>query len=309
MAGHDWETGVVHQNAVRAAEDPRTMAYVGDVASGATMGSMPVLGTAGIAQVAPGGTYTGLTRPEGAEDGEPFAFHGDHGRNLVRVIPADHLQAQAAVERMSALHVRRLAVVGDGETYTDGFARMVARRARSRGIEVVRARFDPHRLSTIRELAERVRRFRADALFFGGPWQNRGVALWGRVHRASPRTWLIGSDALADPLFTRSVLRSSRARTILFSPEVPPPAGFARRFRERFGHDPHPLAWFGHEAMRRALLAVAAANGSRLAVVNELFRAPGIDRHGDVTSGRFVRYRADREGRLRITEVVVVSAG
>lgn len=307
MAGHDWEVGQVTDNARRAAADPRTMAYVGDAATGATATSMPILGTAGIAQVAPAGTYTGLTRAEGAAAGEPAAFRGEHGVNLVRVMPADHLLARAAVKWMRALDTRRLMVVGDGEPFGDGVARMVSRRATAAGIQVTEMKIDPHRLATIRDVADGVRTFRSDTLFYGGPWQNRAVALWGRVNRARPATRLMGTDQLAEAAFTREIFESARPRTLLLSPEVPPPADFAARFRDRFGHHPHPLAWFGHEAMRRALSAVAAARGSRLAVINELFMAPGIDRHGDAVRGRYLKYRVGPQGLLRSAGVLVVS--
>lgn len=307
MADHGWEAGQVAANARRAADDPISLAYVGEVASGATAVSMRILGTAQLAQVAPAGTYTGLTRAEGAGPGEPEAFRGEQGVNLVRVIPADHLLASAVVEWARALGVRRLMVVGDGDAYGDGIARMVSRRATAAGIEAAEMTIDPHRLATIRDVADGMRTFRSDALFFGGPWQNRAVALWGRAHRARPRAWLMGTEHLAEPAFTRAILRSSRERTLLLSPEIPPPGPFALRFRERFGHDPHRLAWFGHEAMRRALAAVAAARGSRLAVINELFMGPGIDRHGDVVRGRFARHRVGRSGRLGDAGTLVVS--
>ena len=289
--GH-WEHGQVTENARRAADDPRTMAYVGEYASGASMISMPILEEAGIAQVAPGGTWSGLTRER-------------RNSHFVRVIPADHLQAHAAVRWMKALGTRRLVVVGDGDTVGDAISAMVARRARAAGIEVAELSYRVKRLATIRDLAERVRALGADTFYFGGIWQSRAPALWGRVHRAAPQVRLMGSEGIADRAFTRAILRSSRALTYITSTHVPPPRGFARAFRERFGHRPHPLAVYGHEAMRRALQAVADTAGSRRGVINALFAQPGLDARGDVKRGRIGGYRVTRGGRLRLERVLV----
>ena len=306
--GH-WEAGLVAQNARRAAEDPRAMAYVGETASGASVISMPILGRAGIAQVAPLGTYTGLTRAEGADEGEPAAFRAEEGPNFVRVVPADHLQAAAAVRWMRELGTRRLMTVSDGEWYSAGMARMVAKRAMAAGIEVTEAEYDVKRLASIRDLAARVPELGIDTVYFGGIWQSRAPALWGRVHRADPEVRLMGADGLDDPLFFERILRSSRAQTFITALDAPPSKRFARRFRKRFGHAPHPLAPYGYEAMRRALAAVADTAGSRKGVINALFARPDLDDHGDVRRGRFAGVRVTREGRRRVERVLVVSAG
>ena len=291
IGGH-WEVGRVTENARRAAADPRAMAYVGEIASGASHASMPILESAGLAQVAPGGTWAGLTRRR-------------NDPHFARVIPADHLQAEAAVRWMRALGTRRLLTIGDGEVH----GRMVARRARAAGIEVFEAAFDPGRLATIRDLAERARRLAVDTVHYGGIWQNRAVALWGRLHRALPAARLVGGDGLAEPAFTEEILRAARARTYLTSVRVPPPKRFARAFRARFGHHPHPLAVYGHEAMRRALQAIADTAGTRRGVVNALRARPDLDGNGDVVRGRFGAYRVARSGALRQVRTLVVSEG
>ena len=291
--GH-WEVGRVQGNARRAAADPRAMAYVGEIASGASHASMPILEAAGLAQVAPGGPWAGLTR-------------GGAGPHFARVIPADHLQAAAAVKWMRALGTRRLVVVGDSDVVGDGMATMVARRARAAGIEVTELAYRVKRLATIRDLADEVRALRPDTLYFGGIWQNRATALWGRVHRAVPRARLMGGEGVADRAFTQAIPRSSRPLTYITSTHAPPPRAFARAFRERFGHAPHPLAVYGHEAMRRALQAIADTAGTRRGVVNALRARPDLDHDGDVIRGRFAGLRVTRDGALRPARTLVVS--
>jgi hypothetical protein len=51
----------------------------------------------------------------------------------------------------------------------------------------------------------------------------------------------------------------SGKRTVAALPAAPPPAGFARRFREAFGREPAPSAQKGYRAMQGVLKAIAGA--------------------------------------------------
>src|SRR5436305_1779901 len=70
-AAGKWEPAKVFSNARRAAADASTVAYLGEFNSGASAISIPILNEAGILQVSPSNTYTGLTRREGAGRDEP----------------------------------------------------------------------------------------------------------------------------------------------------------------------------------------------------------------------------------------------
>ena len=112
-----WDPNQVIANARRATQDPHTIAYVGELDTGASAVSIPVLDQKGILQVSPADGLAGLTRKQGATRGEPEKYYPDPRRNFVRVAPPDNRQAAAIAAYMKELGVTRLYVVNDGGGY------------------------------------------------------------------------------------------------------------------------------------------------------------------------------------------------
>src|SRR3712207_6253460 len=81
-----WEPGKVSENARKAVQDDKTIAYLGEFNSGASAISIPLLNEAGILQVSPSNTYVGLTRAEGAEKGEPQKYQPSGTKTFGRVV-------------------------------------------------------------------------------------------------------------------------------------------------------------------------------------------------------------------------------
>src|SRR5712692_678338 len=75
-----WDPNQVIANARRATQDPRTIAYIGELDTGASAVSIPVLDQKGILQVSPADGLAGLTRREGATRGEPEKYYTDPRR-------------------------------------------------------------------------------------------------------------------------------------------------------------------------------------------------------------------------------------
>ncbi len=102
-ATRGWNQVATANAAVAAAGNPRTVAYIGDLDSGATELSLPILNQAGIAQITPGSGYPGLTDAvrgvtAAAYPAEPGRYY-PHGRgSLFRLIPNDVVQVAAAID-------------------------------------------------------------------------------------------------------------------------------------------------------------------------------------------------------------------
>ena len=65
-----WDPDKTAENARKAVENTRTIAYIGELDSGATAISLPITNEAGFVQVSPGSTAVGLTKfLPGAERG------------------------------------------------------------------------------------------------------------------------------------------------------------------------------------------------------------------------------------------------
>ena len=92
----DWDPGLVEANAKRAADDPRSIAYVGEVDRGASAVSVPRTNRAELLQVSPLDGLTSLTRsPPGRPRAGPERYYPDERRSFVRLVPPDARIARA----------------------------------------------------------------------------------------------------------------------------------------------------------------------------------------------------------------------
>lgn len=111
-----WDPGTIEANADRAAQDPTTIAYIGELDRGASAVSLPVTNREQILQVSPADTLTSLTqRPPGRPRAGPERYYPSVLRTFIRLVPADLGDARRVVAELRERGVRRLAIVtGDG---------------------------------------------------------------------------------------------------------------------------------------------------------------------------------------------------
>jgi ABC-type branched-subunit amino acid transport system substrate-binding protein len=111
-----WDPGTVEANAERAAEDPTTIAYLGELDGGASAVSLPVTNRERILQVAPADSLTSLTEtPPGRPRAGPERYYPEELRTFVRLVPADVLVARRLRADLRRRGVQRLAIVtGEG---------------------------------------------------------------------------------------------------------------------------------------------------------------------------------------------------
>ena len=326
-AAGKWEPGRVSRNARTAAEDGEALGYLGEFNSGATAISLPILNEAGLAQVSPSNTYTGLTRREAADLGEPGKYYPSGERTYARVVPADHHQADAIVAVLRSEEVRRIAVVSDGEVYGAGLASMVVTRAKKAGIRVVKRVRIPRRGRSRRPdgaaAGRALNRVQAGAMVYGGITQNDAADLFDAVARKHPAWRLVGPDGVAESAFTRALSTRARARTLVTNPTFAEGAypeaaqAFFARFRAEYGRAPEPYAVYGYEAMALMLDAIdrAAASGrlTKAAVVAALRATKdrdsvlgrySLDRNGDTTLGTYGVFDVTPGGALTFARVI-----
>jgi branched-chain amino acid transport system substrate-binding protein len=213
-------------NARRAAGDPAALAYLGDFHSSQVMETAPVLGAAGLLQVAPVATFVGL-----------------HGPTLVRLTPHDGVGARAIAEWLAAAGVHELLVVHDHDAdYGVPVGAMCVAAARERGL-VVRSRpvwdHDESPLSDV---------LGAQAVLYVGVAGSGAVGMWRDLHALDPALWLLGTDGVAVPWLARELSPSAAARTRFFVPQRA------------------PMGFYGYEAMALVLDAIAACGPDREAV-------------------------------------------
>lgn len=312
-----WDPGITSKNAREAAQNPTTIAYVGDLDSGATAISLPILNEAGILQVSPGSTLPALTVRQASEPSSPEKFYVSGKRTFARVVPNDTRQGEAVADELRAHGVSSLYVLSDGEPYGAGVAEQVAARAQDAGIRVLDHAVARPGRRDYTDLAQDVVQSGAAAVFYGGTPYDGAARLWRALHAAGPDLLLFGPGALTAPSFVSALGAGAARITHLVAPGAPlsrKAAGsrrFIAEFKATYGETPDTAAAFGYEAMSVVLDAIARAGkraNDRTRVVHEAFEVretggPLGDFHitptGDVTLRRYSAYRV-QDGRLRL---------
>lgn len=281
-----WEPGATASDAKAAAQDPTTIAYLGDYNSGATAVSLPLTNAAGILQVSPASPYVGLTSSLDAGQGEPERFYLTGKRTFGRVAPGDQVQAAAQVALMRKLGIHKLYIVIDQDPFDTPLAQIVAGDAEQAGIEVLEQDtiiIGPG--STFTGEVAKVAKSGAEAVFVSATATSEAAELWRELHAASPRLTLLASATMLNSVFTAH-LGAAEANTFIGSPVLAPrlyPASaraVLAEYHKRFGAVGEPYVLYGYEAMSVVLAAIRSAGVSgddRQAVIDRFFATR--DRH------------------------------
>jgi branched-chain amino acid transport system substrate-binding protein len=318
-----WDPGQTTANARLAAANPTTIGYLGELDSGASAISIPVLNRAGIPQISAGSTAVGLTTAAaGAAPGEPLKYYPTRVRTFVRVTPNDAVQAVAEVRLQQSAGCTKTFVLDDGEVDGSDAANNFQLAASSYHLQVVGLQgFDPH-APDYTSLAAGVAQTAADCLLISAVPQSNVALLTQQLAAALPGAQLFATAGLADSSYTDParggipLWLDPRVTMIAaaLAPRDYPAAGsaFFAAYERRFGA-PQPDAIFGYEAMSLLLSAIARAtrHGTRPADRSKVLRALfstrnrasvlgtyGIDPNGDTTLRRFGVYGV-ADGRLR----------
>jgi branched-chain amino acid transport system substrate-binding protein len=256
---------VTAANAKAAAQDPTTIAYLGDFNSGATAVSLPLTNAAGILQVSPASPYVGLTSSLDANEGEPERFYLTGKRTFGRVAPGDTVQAAAQVALLRELGVHRLYVVADQDPFDAPLAQLVEGDAEHAGIQVSgddTLTIAPGASYTgeVKKIAESG----AQAVFVSATATSEAAKLWRELHAAAPHLSLLASATMLNRVFT-SHLGASGNATFVGSPTLSRrlyPASAQRvlvDYKQHFAAVGEPYALYGYEAMSVVLAAIRAA--------------------------------------------------
>jgi len=275
----EWDPDVTSANAKAVAQDPTTIAYIGDYNSGATAISLPLINGAGILQVSPASPYVGLTSSLDAGQDEPERFYPTGRRTFGRIAPGDPVQAAALLAAMRALGVGRVYVLADQDPFDAPLAAIVAGDAKAAGIEALGQ--DTLTIAPGANFKGEVRKIAssgAQAVFVSATATAQAATLFRELHAAAPRVSLLASSAMLNPVFT-AALGPAEAVTRIDSPLLPVSAypASARRvlseYRRRLGEPAGPYALYGYEAMSAVLAAIRAAGAhgdDRQAVIERL---------------------------------------
>ena len=194
---HPWDPAVVSENANRAAGDPTTIAYLGELDYGATAVSLPITNKAGLLQVSPGDGLTSLTqRPPGRPRAGPERYYPSDQRTFVRLGPTDLDEAEYLVERARASGAKRVAVVFSGDIYGRELAPEIFALSRRAGLEPVAAEEYRGQLTEISDIASRLADAHPDVVIHAAVANRTTAQLLREIDAQLPSVLLLATSGI-----------------------------------------------------------------------------------------------------------------
>jgi branched-chain amino acid transport system substrate-binding protein len=315
VARGGWDPGQTTINARVAVLDPTTIAYLGELNSGASAVSIPPLNRAGIPQVSPSSGAVGLTTSgPSAFPGEPQKYYPTGVRTFARVVPNDTIQANAQVRVQQSMGCHSTYVLDDGEVDGADAARAFAVAAQRAGLRLAGIQAFPRNATSYTALASGVAQTHPDCVLISADTESGAALLTAQLAAAMPTVKLFGTAGLAESTYTDptrgGIPLAVAPRVVLTAPalslaQYPASArAFTAAYQRRYG-PVEPDSIFGYEAMSLLLNAIGRATGGgtepavRSAVRAALFATRdrrsvlgtySIDPNGDTTLRRYGVY-------------------
>jgi len=284
---------VLSDNARFAIEHSDAIAYLGEIAPGASEQTVGITNAQQLLQVSPTDTALELGQATSAVPGSPTHFFeswGTYGRTFGRVVPTSSQEAKAVVAQIGAMHLRSVYVADDGSNYGRSIAAAVRTDAHTASIHLAGSESD------------------AAAIFYGAQSPAAGARFFDAAAMSAPNARLFGSSSLDTPAFV-SALSSAVKNLYVSAPGIMPSAlnaagrSFKSDFARAFGHQPTAQAIFGYAAMSAVLHVLteagAAANNRRtvardfmrLRMTSSVLGPFDIDSAGNTSLNAFVLNR------------------
>ncbi|MBV9536985.1 MAG: branched-chain amino acid ABC transporter substrate-binding protein, partial [Solirubrobacterales bacterium] len=265
----EWDPGQTSSNAVQAAADATTIGYIGDLDSGASAVSIPILNQAGIPQISPRSTAVGLTSAgPGSQPGEPAKYYPTHLRTFARVAPSDAVQAAVQVKLQQSLRCTKTYVLADEEVDGEDFAVSFGLAAQRARLSVVATQqYDP-RATSYAPLAASIASSRANCVLVSAISGSNAVPVTRQVAKALPNARIFAGAGVAQSTYVDpidgGVPLAVDSRLLITSPALGMAAypraarSFLAAYERRYG-PPEPDAILGYESMRLMLSAIRRA--------------------------------------------------
>ncbi len=310
--GKGWNRRLTADNARKAVREGRTIAYIGELDSGASAVAIPILNQEDLLGVSPTSTAVGLTKVfPGARAGEPDKYYPSGKRNFVRLIATDNVLANAAAQWAKDTKAKRAVVFSDGSAYGQGLVDQFVSNADEIGLKTTR----PRGISV--DKASTVKYTNGDLVFYGGEQSKKIATVFKAINKKNPQVSLMASSSengVIDRDFYAE-LGESGPKTRMVSPMLSTKQlsksgrKFLAAYKKKFKRTPDSYAAYGYASMKFVLNVLKRAGkdeNDRLKVVEEAFDTEdyksilgtfSIDENGDSTIKKIAGYRV-RDGTL-----------
>jgi branched-chain amino acid transport system substrate-binding protein len=306
-----WDSGKCNSNAQAYAGNKAMIGVIGTFNSGCAQIEIPVLNQApggAIAMVSPANTFPCLTVAAGCTKSEPGKYYPTGKRNYARVVPYDAYQAAVLADFMKEKGVKKLYILNDKEAYGLAVATLTKNAAKAVGISVVGfsawSKDSPSYEATMRK----VQSTGADALFLGGLIDENGAqVVKDKVSVLGPNNGNVQLFA-PDGFTTQAIIDESgvdNAKDMWLTvagASVAEIKGKGKEFVAGFskklnGKPVDPYATYAAQAATVVLDAIAASDGTRQGVIDQVFKTKvrngilgsfDINKNGDVAGAKGV---------------------
>ena len=320
-----WDSGKCSTNANAYANNPSVVGEIGTFNSGCAEIEIPINNRAPngpLAQISPANTYVGLTHGgPGTAPGEPNKYYPTGKRNYARVVAADDFQGAADATLAKQMGVKSLYILNDKEAYGLGVATNTKNAAKKLGIKIAGFTAWDGKASSYEATALKIAKSGAQAVFLGGLICENGGKLIKDLRAGAPKVSILAPDGFT-PISADVQQSSGKAEGMTVSVaglpnEKLPAAGkaFVKAFAAaNGGKAPDPYSVYAAAAAEVMIGALAASDGSRAGVTDQMFKVsvPTVlgtikfNANGDVTSNPVTIYKIVK-GKAKTLKVIVPS--
>jgi branched-chain amino acid transport system substrate-binding protein len=258
----DWSGAKETSNAKLAAADPSVIAYIGPYSSGAAAVSLPDTNRASLLQIIPSASWPGLSEA-GWNAGEPDVYFPTGKGTLARMMPADTIQAEAAVQWAVQEKKTSVVMLNDGSSYSAGLAQAFKEAASPYGnLAGTSIMISPPELADLRgQLA-------SSSVFYAPSTVANAVAVAKELH--STDTTIFATDTALDSQFGAGAGSISDNWLIVSNTadyaDRPAFTAFSRQFEAAYGRKPTQFAANAYDATNLVVDQLVTSGNSRPAI-------------------------------------------
>ena len=256
--------------------DPKIPVVIGHLNSGCSIPASKVYAKKGLPMITPAATNPKLTLQQ-MEPSWKWA------RNIFRVNTTDDVQGQFAANFLLAkLKVRTVSMIHDKTPYGQGLAEEFQKEFQAKGGKVLS--FDGISIGDrdFKALLTRIKTMKPDALYFGGIYNEGGLAA-KQARELGLKALFVSGDALKSPEYLKVAGAASQGSYITnvgLPPEkIPSAKAFLDKYGQEYpGMDMQPYDHYTYEAAAIGLLALEKA---------------GIQADGSIDRAKMIQFLRD----------------
>jgi branched-chain amino acid transport system substrate-binding protein len=262
-AKQSWDAAQEAENARKAAEDSKTVGYIGTFNSGAARISLPILNNASIVMISPANTATDLTMDKAQEK----TYYPTGKRTYFRVIPNDSIQGLVGANWMASLNAKKVFVVDDTELYGKGLADVFVASGPKAGLTIVGREGAP-KADNYNSLATKIKASGAEGVYYGGIVDNNPAVLVKNLKAAGFTGPIMGADGIGcDEMIKQMGSAGEGVYSTFGGVSVDKYTGkqaeWLTKYKAKYGGDPQPYAIYGYESAVVLLKAIQDNGGDR----------------------------------------------